>query len=182
MTTLEELKQELINQKNEIEAKGGTVIVANTYPSPAEITAGIKTITASTNSGDTTVTITSANTQNLATSLSYENVNANNECASTISSVDSTLNTLSDVASNTEAPIEENEVDSTIKEINTNNVTNIDNSIELTNSNQVDETDLSATSEIVNNEEINENIIPESNATATIEPNNETIYSSNIVN
>ncbi len=176
MTSLEELKQELINQKNEIEAKGGTVIVANTYPSPAEITAGIKTITASTNSGDTTVTITSANTQNLATSLNV------NEDSNTISSVDSTLNTLSNVVPNTETPIEENEVDSTIKEINTNSVSDIDNSIELTNSNQVDETDLSATSEIVNNEEINENIIPESNATATIEPNNETIYSSNIVN
>ncbi len=168
MTSLEELKQELINQKNEIEAKGGTVIVANTYPSPAEITAGIKTITASTNSGDTTVTITSANTQNSA--------------SNTISSVDSTLNTLSNVVPNTETLIEENEVDSTIKEINTNSVSDIDNSIELTNSNQVDETDLSATSEIVNNEEINENIIPESGTTATIEPNNETIYSSNIVN
>lgn len=176
MTSLEELKQELINQKNEIEAKGGTVIVANTYPSPAEITAGIKTITASTNSGDTTVTITSANTQNSATSLNV------NEDSNTISSVYSTLNTLSNVVPNTETPIEENEVDSTIKEINTNSVSDIDNSIELTNSNQVDETDLSATSEIVNNEEINENIIPESNATATIEPNNETIYSSNIVN
>ena len=181
MTTLEELKQELINQKNEIEAKGGTVIVANTYPSPAEITAGIKTITASTNSGDTTVTITSSNTQNLATSLSYENVNANNECASTISSVDSTLNTLSNVVPNTETPIEENEVDSTIKELDTNNVACVDNSIEATNSNQVDETDLSANNEVLSNETIN-NIIPESNATATIEPNNETIYSSNIVN
>ena len=181
MTSLEELKQELINQKNEIEAKGGTVIVANTYPSPAEITAGIKTITASTNSGDTTVTITSANTQNLATSLSYENVNANNECASTISSVDSTLNTLSNVVPNTETPIEENEVDSTIKEINTNNVTNIDNSIEATNSNQVDETDFSANNDVLSKETIN-NIIPESNATATIETNNETIYTSNIVN
>ena len=175
MTSLEELKQELINQKNEIEAKGGTVIVANTYPSPAEITAGIKTITASSNSGDTTVTITSANTQKSATSLNV------NEDSNTISSVDSTLNTLSDVASNTEAPIEENEVDSTIKEINTNSVSDIDNSIELTNSNQVDETDLSANNEVLSNETIN-NIIPESGTTATIEPNNETIYSSNIVN
>lgn len=181
MTSLEELKQELINQKNEIEAKGGTVIVANTYPSPAEITAGIKTITASTNSGDTTVTITSANTQNLATSLSYENVNANNECASTISSVDSTLNTLSNVVPNTETPIKENEVDSTIKELDTNNVASVDNSIEATNSNQVDESDLSANNEVLSNETIN-NIIPESGTTATIEPNNETIYSSNIVN
>ena len=175
MTSLEELKQELINQKNEIEAKGGTVIVANTYPSPAEITAGIKTITASSNSGDTTVTITSANTQNLATSLNV------NEDSNTISSVDSTLNTLSDVASNTETPIEENDTDSTIKEINTNNVTSVDNSIEATNSNQVDETDLSANNEVLSNETIN-NIIPESGTTATIEPNNETIYSSNIVN
>lgn len=175
MTSLEELKQELINQKNEIEAKGGTVIVANTYPSPAEITAGIKTITASTNSGDTTVTITSANTQNSATSLN------GNEDSNTISSVDSTLNTLSNVVPNTETLIEENEVDSTIKEINTNSVSDIDNSIELTNSNQVDETDLSANNEVLSNETIN-NIIPESGTTATIEPNNETIYSSNIVN
>ena len=175
MTSLEELKQELINQKNEIEAKGGTVIVANTYPSPAEITAGIKTITASTNSGDTTVTITSANTQNLATSLNV------NEDSNTISSVDSTLNTLSNVVPNTETPIEENEVDSTIKEINTNSVSDIDNSIGLTNSNQVDESDLSANNEVLSNETIN-NIIPESGTTATIEPNNETIYSSNIVN
>lgn len=175
MTSLEELKQELINQKNEIEAKGGTVIVANTYPSPAEITAGIKTITASTNSGDTTVTITSANTQNSATSLNA------NEDSNTISSVDSTLNTLSNVAPNTETLIEENEVDSTIKEINTNNVTSVDNSIEATNSNQVDETDLSANNEVLSNETIN-NIIPESGTTATIEPNNETIYTSNIVN
>lgn len=175
MTSLEELKQELINQKNEIEAKGGTVIVANTYPSPAEITAGIKTITASTNSGDTTVTITSANTQNSATSLNV------NEDSNTISSVDSTLNTLSNVVPNTETLIEENEVDSTIKEINTNSVSDIDNSIELTNSNQVDETDLSANNEVLSNETIN-NIIPESGTTATIEPNNETIYSSNIVN
>lgn len=48
MTALEELKQELINQKNAIEDMGGTVIVANLYPSPAEITAGIKTIPVST--------------------------------------------------------------------------------------------------------------------------------------
>ena len=175
MTSLEELKQELINQKNEIEAKGGTVIVANTYPSPAEITAGIKTITANTNSGDTTVTITSANTQNSATSLNV------NEDSNTISSVDSTLNTLSNVVPNTETLIEENEVDSTIKEINTNSVSDIDNSIELTNSNQVDETDLSANNEVLSNETIN-NIIPKSGTTATIQPNNETIYSSNIVN
>ncbi len=44
MTALETLKQELLAQKAAIEAKGGTVIVKNTYPSPSEITAGIATI------------------------------------------------------------------------------------------------------------------------------------------
>lgn len=44
MQNLETLKQELINQKAEIEAKGGEVIVANINPSPKEITEGIKTI------------------------------------------------------------------------------------------------------------------------------------------
>lgn len=44
MTALETLKQELIAQKKAIEEKGGTVIVKNDYPSPSEITAGIKTI------------------------------------------------------------------------------------------------------------------------------------------
>ena len=60
-------------------------------------------------------------------------------------------------------------------------MSDIDNSIGLTNSNQVDESDLSANNEVLSNETIN-NIIPESGTTATIEPNNETIYSSNIVN
>ncbi len=41
MNNLELLKQELINQKNLIESKGGTVKVANINPSPSEITAGI---------------------------------------------------------------------------------------------------------------------------------------------
>lgn len=44
MSNLESLKQELITQKAEIESKGGSVSVANTNPSPSEITAGIKTI------------------------------------------------------------------------------------------------------------------------------------------
>lgn len=44
MTNLELLKTELKTQKKEIEDKGGTVIVANSNPSPSEITAGIKSI------------------------------------------------------------------------------------------------------------------------------------------
>lgn len=44
MNNLEVLKQELKNQKNAIENKGGVVNVANTNPSPSEITAGISTI------------------------------------------------------------------------------------------------------------------------------------------
>ncbi len=44
MQNIETLKQELINQKAEIEAKGGSVEVAGLNPSPAEITEGIKTI------------------------------------------------------------------------------------------------------------------------------------------
>lgn len=44
MERIEELKQELLNQKKEIEAKHGQVNVANLNPSPSEITAGIKTI------------------------------------------------------------------------------------------------------------------------------------------
>ncbi len=45
MSNLSELKQELISQKSAIESKGGSVKVLNTNPSPAEITAGIKSIT-----------------------------------------------------------------------------------------------------------------------------------------
>lgn len=44
MNNLETLKQELLLQKQEIENKGGTVIVANTNPSPSEITQGIKNL------------------------------------------------------------------------------------------------------------------------------------------
>ncbi|MCQ2556235.1 MAG: leucine-rich repeat domain-containing protein [Clostridia bacterium] len=44
MNSIETLKQELLNQKTAIENKGGHVIVANTNPSPSEITAGIGTI------------------------------------------------------------------------------------------------------------------------------------------
>lgn len=44
MNSLEQLKSELLEQKSAIEEKGGTVTVANTNPSPSEITAGIKSI------------------------------------------------------------------------------------------------------------------------------------------
>jgi len=44
MNNLETLKQELLNQKQAIESKGGSVFVANSNPSPAEITSGIKNI------------------------------------------------------------------------------------------------------------------------------------------
>ena len=44
MSNIEKLKQELILQKQTIEALGGQVTVANTHPSPAEITQGISTI------------------------------------------------------------------------------------------------------------------------------------------
>ena len=44
MSNIEELKKELLNQKQAIETAGGVVSVANQNPSPAEITAGIKTI------------------------------------------------------------------------------------------------------------------------------------------
>lgn len=44
MESVNIIKNELINQKNEIEKKYGTVNVANSYPSPSEITQGIATI------------------------------------------------------------------------------------------------------------------------------------------
>lgn len=47
MSSIEQLKQELVTQKEQIEKKGGVVSVANNYPSPSEITEGIKTITGS---------------------------------------------------------------------------------------------------------------------------------------
>ena len=43
-TAIETIKTELINQKTEITNKGGKVTVHNSNPTPAEITAGIKTI------------------------------------------------------------------------------------------------------------------------------------------
>lgn len=43
-TSLDQLKQELLTQKSAIEAKGGTVSTTYTNPSPAEITAGINSI------------------------------------------------------------------------------------------------------------------------------------------
>ena len=44
MSSIEILKQELLYQKNAIESKGGVVQVANTNPSPAEISAGIDSL------------------------------------------------------------------------------------------------------------------------------------------
>lgn len=44
MESLEELKQELKQQKTAIENKGGTVATAHTNPSPSEITTGINSI------------------------------------------------------------------------------------------------------------------------------------------
>ncbi len=44
MESIELLKQEILNLKQEIENKGGVVSVSNLNPSPAEITAGIKSI------------------------------------------------------------------------------------------------------------------------------------------
>ena len=46
MSAIEELKKELIKQKERIIAKGGTVVVENLNPSPSEITKGIDTISA----------------------------------------------------------------------------------------------------------------------------------------
>lgn len=46
MDSLEVLKEELLAQKTAIEAKGGTVTVGNSNPSPHEITLGIATIEA----------------------------------------------------------------------------------------------------------------------------------------
>lgn len=43
-TSLDQLKQELLAQKSAIETKGGTVSTTYTNPSPAEITAGINSI------------------------------------------------------------------------------------------------------------------------------------------
>lgn len=44
MNSLETLKQELINQKTALESKGVTLTLANTNPSPSEITSGINAI------------------------------------------------------------------------------------------------------------------------------------------
>lgn len=44
MNSLETLKQELINQKNALSSKGVEITIANTNPSPSEITAGINSI------------------------------------------------------------------------------------------------------------------------------------------
>lgn len=45
MSGIETIKQELIQQKELILEKGGVITVANDYPSPSEVTAGIKTLT-----------------------------------------------------------------------------------------------------------------------------------------
>lgn len=47
MGSIETLKKELIEQKKQVEIKGGVVSVANDYPAPSEITEGIKTIVGS---------------------------------------------------------------------------------------------------------------------------------------
>ena len=44
MSNFDTLKNELLTQKQKIELKGGSVAVANAYPSPSEITKGIETI------------------------------------------------------------------------------------------------------------------------------------------
>jgi len=44
MSSFETMKQELKAQRELIKQKGGTIMVANDYPSPAEVTAGIQTI------------------------------------------------------------------------------------------------------------------------------------------
>lgn len=65
MNSLEELKQQLLLQKQAIESKGGYVNVLGSNPSPAEITAGIKSI-------PTVATASTLNLHNL-------NVNTNAE-------------------------------------------------------------------------------------------------------
>ena len=165
MTALEELKQELINQKNAIESKGGTVIVANTYPSPAEITAGIKTIpTTSTNSSGPSVTVTSTASQN-------ENNSKNLEFSTTVTnlSTDNSLNIC-----------EDSESDKTLDAKITQPLKIVEN---LANENTQNTTqNLSETSE----NETNENLIYNSGETVEIKPNTienqSAVFSSNIVN
>lgn len=161
MTALEELKQELINQKNAIEDKGGTVIVANTYPSPAEITAGIKTIpTTSTSSSGPSVTVASTTSQN----LNYTQ-NVDFSTTSTNLSTDNASNISEDIKG-----------DETLE-------TKITQPLETTE-NLIDENtqNLSETSE----NETNENLIPDSGETVELEPitteTQSTVFSSNIVN
>ncbi len=161
MTALEELKQELINQKNAIEDKGGTVIVANTYPSPAEITAGIKTIpTTSTSSSGPSVTVASTTSQNL-------NYTQNVDFSTT------STNLSTDNASNISEDIK---CDETLETKTTQPLETTENLIDENTQN------LSETSE----NETNENLIPDSGETVELEPitteTQSTVFSSNIVN
>lgn len=161
MTALEELKQELINQKNAIEDKGGTVIVANTYPSPAEITAGIKTIpTTSTSSSGPSVTVASTTSQNL-------NYTQNVDFSTT------STNLSTDNASNISEDIKGDET------LETKTTQPLETTENLTDENTQN---LSETSE----NETNENLIPDSGETVELEPitteTQSTVFSSNIVN
>lgn len=161
MTALEELKQELINQKNAIEDKGGTVIVANTYPSPAEITAGIKTIpTTSTSSSGPSVTVDSTTSQN----LNYTQ-NVDFSTTSTNLSTDNASNISEDIKG-----------DETLETKTTQPLETTENLIDENTQN------LSETSE----NETNENLIPDSGETVELEPitteTQSTVFSSNIVN
>ena len=161
MTALEELKQELINQKNAIEDKGGTVIVANTYPSPAEITAGIKTIpTTSTSSSGPSVTVASTTSQN----LNYTQ-NVDFSTTSTNLSTDNASNISEDIKG-----------DETLETKTTQPLETTENLIDENTQN------ISETSE----NETNENLIPDSGETVELEPitteTQSTVFSSNIVN
>ncbi|HJD05450.1 MAG TPA: hypothetical protein IAB72_01025 [Candidatus Onthoplasma faecipullorum] len=165
MTALEELKQELINQKNAIEDKGGTVIVANTYPSPAEITAGIKTIpTTSTSSSGPSVTVASTTSQN-------QNYTQNLDFSTT------STNLSTDNSSNISEYIESG------KTLDTKTDQSLETTENLTDENKQNITQ--NLSEISINE-TNENLIPDSGETVELEPitieNQSTVFSSNIVN
>lgn len=59
MNSIEELKEQLLLQKSAIEAKGGTVTVAGTNPSPAEITAGINTIPSASTTSANSISVAS---------------------------------------------------------------------------------------------------------------------------
>lgn len=76
MNSLETIKEQLLAQKALIESLGGTVNVANTNPSPSEITAGIATIVSDTDSvvalmGDTTKSFNNSLITHATTFKSY---------------------------------------------------------------------------------------------------------------